>query len=177
MWKELKDDYSKYLHINNNPFDAVCVTTNKVVKNNGELVMGAGIAKLAKLAYPSLPRVWGERIKKIPENINIICSNVDYYLDNKDICKKTFARITNLKPLYLLSFCTKNDWKDKSSLTLIKKSMEELYTLIYQMGWNNTLLPKPGCFNGQLSWESEVLPAIEPHLIDLGDRITIISKG
>jgi hypothetical protein len=58
---EIKNDF--WLEVQNGSYDAVCCTTNKIVKSNGELVMGAGIAKLFKERYPSLPKEWGERIR------------------------------------------------------------------------------------------------------------------
>jgi len=40
-------------------YDAIVITTNGFVKNNGEAVMGRGIALEAKERYPELPRWLG----------------------------------------------------------------------------------------------------------------------
>ena len=50
---EVQNDF--WQEIEDNSYDAICCTTNKIVKNNGELVMGAGIAKQFKAKYPDLP--------------------------------------------------------------------------------------------------------------------------
>lgn len=42
--------------------DAVCITTNGIVKTNGEAVMGAGIAKEANIRY-NLARELGTKLR------------------------------------------------------------------------------------------------------------------
>ena len=43
--------------------DFVCITTNSILNKNGELVMGAGVAKRAKDLHKELPKLFGDAIK------------------------------------------------------------------------------------------------------------------
>ncbi len=134
-------------------YDAICCTCNNVIKNNGELVMGAGIAKEFKIKYDWLSKSWGDRIKP---DLNF------------------FITLMKVKP-HLIYFQTKFHWKDKSDIDLIISSMKKLCFQIDILNWNKVLLPQPGCTNGGLSWENEVYPKIK-HMLDLYP-IDIIRKG
>ena len=73
--KEIKGDIFDYIGI----ADAICVTTNGIVKKNGELVMGAGIAKAMADKYPDLAKVLGKKVNTTGKNIvfkgmNLFCS-------------------------------------------------------------------------------------------------------
>ena len=41
----------------------ICITTNGIVKANGEVVMGAGVALYAKNIFTSIPLIMGKKIK------------------------------------------------------------------------------------------------------------------
>ena len=157
----LNDDIERYLTTCR--FNAVVCTTNEVVKRNGELVMGAGIAKVFRDTFPILPYYWGEQLtqrKKRGDNGLLMmthCSNVSNY---------------KIGP-YLIAFPTKYHYKDSSPLELVERSMLELYLLADIMNFSSVLLPKPGCSNGGLSWEKDVFPAIN---VLLDERFTIIDK-
>lgn len=145
----LNDDIERYLTMCK--FNAVVCTTNEVVKRNGELVMGAGIAKVFRDTFPILPFYWGEQLtqrKKRGDGGHLMvthCSSVSNY---------------KIGP-YLIAFPTKYHFKDSSSLELIEESMSELYLLADIMNFSSVLLPKPGCSNGGLSWEKQVYPVIK----------------
>jgi len=135
--------------------DAICITTNGVVKKNGELVMGAGVAKQAANKVPALPKIWG--------NYVAVQGNHVYWYTTR----KFFPII----PITFVSFPTKQDWRDKSDISLIKQSCLELVKLSDNMQWKKVLLTRPGCGLGGLNWEKEVKPVIS-ELLD--DRIHII---
>ena len=65
-------DLAKKLNI-----DVLCVTTNNIVKNNGELVMGAGIAKQFRDRFPELARHFGEILERgeNPQNLPNLSPN------------------------------------------------------------------------------------------------------
>ena len=128
--------------------DAVCVTTNGIVKRDGSAVMGAGIARLADAKYKLASKL-GAMLKKSGNH----CSDMGLY-DNK----------------HIVTFPTKKHWKDMSSLTLIKQSCHELVAMADKNNWNNVLLPAIGCGLGQLDFETQVKPVIETIL---DDRFTI----
>ena len=139
--------------------DCICFTSNGVVKYDGSLVMGAGVAKAFRDRFLGLDAALGEQVRK---NGNI-CQIADF-----SIYVKSFPR----PPLPIIAFPTKHHFKDPSDIELIKKSANELMELIEQNGWKLVALPKPGCRNGGLVW-SEVKAAIEP-IFD--NRVVIVWK-
>ena len=132
--------------------DAICFTSNGIVKKSGELVMGAGVAKAFKNKFVGIDKRAGNIVNK---NGNV-CQIVSYEIDKSD-------------SLPIISFPTKYHWRNPSSLSLIKKSAEELMRLIEMHGWKKVYLPRPGCANGGLQWAS-VKSAIE-NILD--DRVVI----
>ena len=84
---------------------AICVTTNGVVKSNGELVMGAGVAKQFAIEFPSIPGILGAKVSKYGNHVYECGSIYD---------------------TTVLSFPTKHNYKDKSDLELIKQSAKRL---------------------------------------------------
>lgn len=134
--------------------DAICVTTNGVVKANGELVMGAGIALIFAKKWPSLPIELGNAVKK---NGNIVHVNRGWTISPN--------RLETMPSYHIVSFPTKHHWKDKSNLELIRQSAEQLVDLTNKQQWKKVVLPRPGCGLGQLDWET-VKAVIEPILDD-----------
>lgn len=106
----------------------VAVTTNGIVKRDGTLVMGKGIALEAKQKWPKLPYILGQHVK-------VNGNRVLYIAEYK-----------------LFSFPTKEDYRNNSSLSLIAKSAVELVEICDRFGINTVYLPKPGCGCGNLRW-------------------------
>lgn len=126
--------------------DYKCITTNGIVKSNGELTMGRGIALDAKQRYPDLPKILGEKVKEF--------GNYPFIVREHKI----------------ISFPTKNHWKDKSHIGLIMRSCNELVIIANDENIKSIVLPQPGCGNGGLLW-SEVKPIISKIL---DDRFTVL---
>ena len=126
------------------PEIALCVTTNGMVKANGQAVMGAGMAKAFTKIYPQLPVILGQRLA---------CggNQVHYLLTQNNV--------------YILSFPTKHHWRDSSDLALIKNSAQTLAELAILKPYCTFVLPRPGCGLGGLSWFM-VRDAISPMLPD-----------
>jgi hypothetical protein len=124
----------------------ICIPTNGMINKNGHLVMGAGLALQAKKRFPDVPRKLG---KAVDGNGNVAC----YLRDER-----------------LFSMPTKNDWRDKSDLELIKGSCRQLLWLTNYLSIKQVFLPAPGCGLGGLPW-SVVKPVIAA-LLD--DRFTVI---
>ena len=129
--------------------DVVCITTNGVVRRgkikSGSLVMGAGIAKEAAIRYPNIPRMWGKHVDmfgNIPSLTH--CPKHDDFK-------------------WIASLPTKNNWRSKSSIDLIKRSAIILKDIIPQD--LTVAIPRPGCSLGKLEWY-EVKCVIEPILDD-----------
>lgn len=117
----------------------ICITTNGDIKNNGECVMGRGIALEAKTKFPRLPFELG---KLILEGDNRV-----YYFSEYN----------------LFSFPVKHHWKENADLTLIELSCKELVSLNYNFKFKRIFLPRPGCGNGKLDYKN-VKPVLEKYL-------------
>lgn len=129
-------------------FDAEfrCVTTNGVVTKYG-LVMGAGVALQAKQRYPHLPEQLGRMVGEI--------GNFPFLFEQERI----------------ITIPTKWHWREKSSLNLIVCSIHKLVELVNDFEINSVVMTRPGCGNGQLSWE--VVKAEIEKLLD--DRFTVLT--
>ena len=110
--------------------DAICFTSNGVVKGNGELVMGAGIAKAFAERYPTAPRFFGLSVES---GGNHVYSMFGY-------------------ECYIVNYPTKTHWRFTSSPELIVKSAIQLVELTDRMLWHRVYLTRPGCGLGGLDW-------------------------
>ena len=119
--------------------EAMCVTTNGMIRKDGHAVMGKGIARTVNDKYDVSLRLaaYLRQYGNVPFDLGIH--------DN----------------FHVLSFPTKNDWQNDSSIELIIQSAQKLMTLADELGLTKIYVPKPGCANGHLDWESQVKPAIE----------------
>lgn len=132
--------------------DAICITTNGIIKKNGRAVMGAGIAKEAVYRYTDIDLVLALCLRNNGNHVY----KLGVYDNN----------------YYVLSFPTKHHWKDDSSLELIEQSCNELKLVCDQLGIKNCYIPTPGCSNGHLNYESQVKPILERILTD--DRFIVV---
>ncbi len=124
------------------------ITTNGNIKNNGEAVMGKGIALQAKERYPSLPSELGERLKLYGNVVNV------------------FSQFK------IITFPTKNNWREKSTYELIKISCNNLSVLCRYLDIKKIVMPMVGCSNGGLRW-SEVKKIIYEKLENSDIDVTI----
>lgn len=118
-----------------------CITTNSVIKANGHLVMGRGIALEASIKYPKLSFELGHLVKHYGNN--------PFIMFNYNI----------------ISFPTKNNWRDNSDINLIERSAKIIsaFAKIYDI--KSISLPRPGCGNGHLRW-GDVAPILEKYFDD-----------
>jgi len=124
----------------------IAVTTNGVVKADGTCVMGKGIALQAAQKFPTLPEKLGYKLRRSGNHVY------------------AFLEIR------ILSFPTKHDWRDPSSLSLIKQSCEELVAILHEYNIDRLYMTRPGCGNGRLDW-NDVKPILEG---TLDDRFIIV---
>lgn len=123
--------------------EGLCVTTNGMIKKNGHAVMGRGIALQANNLY----HVSGKLATHLAAHGNV-AANLGVY-----------------DGIHVLSFPTKNDWRDDSDINLIKRSAEQLMKIADDLNLTTIYLPKPGCANGHLDW-NDVKPVISEILDD-----------
>lgn len=127
------------------------IPTNGIVKPNGELVMGAGVAADAAMRFPNLAYRYGQAV--------LLFGNVPYF----DFESRTF------------SFPTKTHFKAPSPIGLIRSSAESLATVASTLRGEEYkfYMPRPGCGFGGLKW-ADVKWQIESVL---PDNVIIVSKS
>ena len=143
-----------------NSFNALCILTNGVVKQDGELVMGAGIALDCAQRYPQIPKLLGGYVKQYGNRVFNL---------GKD-------ETTGIR---LVSFPTKNNWKDPSDLALIRMSAEQLVELADKNNWTHVLVPRPGVGKGKLKWsdvESELAEVLDERFFVISNNTTHIAN-
>jgi hypothetical protein len=129
--------------------DVLVCTINQIVKSDGRLVMGAGIAKPFRDTFVDLDKEWGELTR----------------------FKKSGILVSwNYAPVVLVGFPTKYDWKDPSDKRLIKRSLNQLADFVDYYGMKSVLMTRPGCGHGGFKW-----PEIKPLFKGFDDRWIIIS--
>jgi len=139
-------------------YSGFCITTNGFVKNNGNAVMGRGIALEIQKYFPNIPATLGNAIKLHGNHTHLIRITDNFGPHSNGTCKAIY------------SFPVKHNWWEEADIDLIKRSCREL--LDYLLPFDRILLPRPGCGNGKLDWQTQVKPVIEPIL---DDRVHIIT--
>lgn len=137
--------------------EAICITTNGIVKANGQAVMGAGIAKQADQFF-HLSNLLGKYLKQY---------------GNRAFNLGSWKR-QNGNVFTVFSFPTKHDWKDDSDITLICKSAEQLIQMCDKFGITKCYLPPVGCGCGNLNYQTIVKPWLE-QILD--DRFVVVFRN
>ena len=136
-----------YGDVFNSDCDYIGITTNSIVKRNGELVMGAGNAKVAANKFKHLPKFFGDRIVKdglVGKFYGIIK------------CGKYFA------------FQTKRHYKDKSDIRDVYESITILKDIAERNADKTFAIPFPAINNGGLKRED-----VEGYLARLPDNVFV----
>lgn len=150
-WDEVTKDHPRY--------NAIVCTTNMVVKNNGGLVMGAGIAKDFRDRFKDLDLEWGRRIKYGIHDGGFMVTTIN-------------SSIGGTRLISLVAFPTKKDWKLDSDLDLIRCSALTLENTATIMGWEHILMTRPGCGCGGLEWD-----VVKKSISHLDNRFKVIHNG
>ena len=127
--------------------DYICVTTNAMTKSDGNLVMGAGIAKQASIKESQLKIVWGNQLRE------------------KGLINKLYGLLAYNK---YIAFQTKLDWKNPSTIEIINYSTNKLKLLAEKYPDKIFGLPYPGINNGKLTKE-----IVKPLLNDLPNNVVV----
>ena len=151
-----RSDYSFWWHHDAGYY--CIVPTNCIVKKDGTLTMGAGLAKAVLDEYPNISKSFGR------------------ILSLKGQCVDLVTETKNAGSIYefvgrFIMFPTKHSWRDKSTLQLIEFSTDQLLQLADEKGLNNIFVPKVGCGLGGLNWED-----VESLLVKKLDERFVISK-
>lgn len=150
--------------------DALCITTNGIVKANGQAVMGKGVAKEAVQRFYGIQTLLGKKLQRRGSRVHLL-TRKDRDIPYIKLPRKNEA-LKVATPWHLVSFPTKGHWKDASDLKLIATSCKQLKKLVDKMGWEVVLLPRPGCSNGNLNWKD--VKSIVKEYFGFDDRIVIV---
>jgi hypothetical protein len=139
--------------------EAICITTNGIVKTDGHAVMGAGIAKQANDIFHLSARLG---------------SYINQY-GNRAFNLGTYQRcyLNNIATFTIFSLPTKYHYRDDSDITLICKSCEQLVEMCNKFGISKCYLTPPGCGCGNLNYENMVKPWIS---MILDDRFVVVDN-
>jgi hypothetical protein len=129
--------------------DVICLTTNGDIKKNGAAVMGRGVAYQAKVRYPGIEHEIGSVLKDRGNHVSFVGFRNEPFI----------------------VFPVKHHWHEKADLELIARSTSELEEAIQDISSLSFVLPRPGCGNGQRTWEG-VKPIVEV----LPDNVYVISR-
>lgn len=132
--------------------EAMCVTTNGIVKQNGEAVMGAGIAK---------------QVNDYFHVANLLGKYINEY-GNRAFNLGVYSRqyLNDVVYFRLFTLPTKHHFRLDSDINLIVKSCEQLVEMCTKFNINKCYLTPPGCGCGNLDYESIVKPWISQILDD-----------
>jgi hypothetical protein len=157
--------------------DAICITTNGVLNSSGANVMGLGCAAKAKERWPGVELILGQRIQQGGNRVHLLTQEPQDGLAITpafEILRAVLLptkRVIHYLPYHLVSFPTKNHWRDPSDPQLIATSAHQLVELVDEKKWKNVILPRPGCGLGKLAWEE--VRSILSEILD--DRFWVIS--
>ena len=140
------------------PNEAICVTTNGIIKRNGHAVMGRGIALTANQRF----------------NLSLQLAGYLTKFGNRAFHMGVKKDALTGRQMRVITFPTKHDWKDKSDIELIKTSAHQVAAICNKFNIKTCYLTKPGCSNGGLNWERQVRPVLE-EILD--DRFIVVDEN
>ncbi len=170
IWIAALKDYETF-RIDNT---AIAVTTNGIVKYNGDAVMGKGIAKQCNDMFNIAPLL-GKYLKMYG---NRVFNMGSYIYDETDGCGERINVKTFKSPqedsieyqilsfINVITFPTKHNWKDNSDIELIKTSCKQITEVCNKFNIGTCYIPPVGCGCGNLNWTDEVEPIISNLLDD-----------
>ena len=130
--------------------DLRVITTNGALRRDGACVMGRGCAFEAKTKIPGIDHRLGNLIKSHGNRV---------------------MRIGRYDGVVVASFPVKDHWREDADPDLIARSAHQLVALADKFGYENVVLPRPGCGAGRLAWRD-----IRPILDEVLDsRFTVVT--
>ena len=123
--------------------DIFMITTNPIIRNDGAVVMGRGIALEAKKRFPQLPYDFGKELKSL----------------HPEIDQESVGQIGVYDGTPIWFFMVKHHWRDAASLRIIEQSVFYL-KYGFKISDKRIDLNFPGIGNGRLE-RNRVLPILE----------------
>jgi len=125
----------------------IAITTNGSLTRDGRAIFGKGVAKQAALRCPELAETLGRLLADQGNHV--------FYLGHG-----------------IVSFPVEETPWSLPDLRIIASSAQELRHLVDRSGWQQVVVPRPGCGGGGLAWK-DVQPLLA---IWFDDRFTVISQ-
>ena len=138
-----------------NEHEAAVVTTNGVIRKNGDAVLGKGQALEARKLVPGLEHQLGEYLRRY--------GNRAFYMGVHRVGECLTSLVT---------FPTKHHYRDNSDLDLIAESALQVKEIASKFQLTKVYLPPVGCGLGNLDYEKQVRPVLHQILDD--DRFVIV---
>lgn len=145
------------------PIVAKCFTSNGIVRKDGRLSMGRGSALAVRDNYENVDLALGNYIKLYGNEVAVVSNALNKVLGIHET---------------IVSFPTKNHFRDASDIDLIIESCIELSKVAHVFRTKTgeggyVLLPCPGATNGWLPWETtrEIIEDLLP------SNVILIGKG
>ena len=126
--------------------DLFLITTNPIVRKDGAVVMGRGIASQAKNKFPYLPYHFADRLGVL----NLLFGEGECLVDSIGTYEKQLVGF----------FMVKDHWRSPADPAIIGRSVQELLDWLSDTPYKRVDLNFPGIGNGKLKRE-DVLPIIE----------------
>lgn len=116
----------------------VVIPTNGIIRADNQATMGLGLALQAAERFPELP------------------ISLARHLEKHGNCMGVFASWN------IITFPTKQHWRDPARLDLISKAADDLYMFLAENQDEVVLVPRVGCGvnTGQLKWKGQVKPLL-----------------
>jgi hypothetical protein len=172
--------------------DAICITTNGFVKNDGTAVMGKGCAREACQRYPNLnlPLVLGQKLASSHNHVHklgLITANEPtisgwshrHLLSfpvkpERALCQKGAVNVVAHMRGQFQEGSMVPGWACKADLKLIEQSCHNLVRLVHNFHFQLVLMPRPGCGAGELEWH-DVRPILREVLGSGDDRYIVVT--
>ncbi len=136
--------------------DAICFLSHGHVNAKGESPMGSGTGVAAKTRYPALPKLLGAQVAGGGNHVNMLLSD------------------RRAKPInsFIVSFPTRNFWRDKLDRDVITTSAKELVHLADTYKWQTVVVPRPTCDGKGMEWRDveHILAPILDHRFTITDE-------
>lgn len=131
--------------------DCICVTTNGTIKSNGELVMGAGVAKQFYDRYNTTHGI-AKKLATLLFGRDANLKKLHVIRPEYNLCYRAIKAEDNFGT-NVVSFPTKNHFQDKGDLELIKRSARRMVEFADVHDLKSIIIPSPGTGCGQLNEE------------------------
>lgn len=166
---------------------AIGIPTNGFITRNGTGVMGAGLAKQAKIKFPGIEYDLGNLLKTEGNQVgwirratllktrqeNLIAVPVKPCFLKIDVEEQKEFIIHRMRNQYKIGDCVPG-FHCMADLFIIRRSLEQLIRFIERHSIERVFIPLLGCGNGGLSATNDLFPLLDQ--MKIPDSVTLVFK-